>query len=750
MKSLGGHIGGETEIEWLHASLTVHFEELRGARGDGPLYLLEHGLSGADLEAVLRTTQYCLRHHRIEGSWWHLYPLPLLVAATEIGYTYRGTGTDFWPIFARRLEEIPLSDRSALSNLFRQSADRFGLATPADSPWNRAFCHIAWPVLHAILPIELHRPLARALRDVRAHLDLNGSDSALIAPIRHRALLAGGGRLSAWLEDQRTAASVVRQFLDSNQQHATANSALTRIAADLEKDEIASAALREARKRQKAFTIQPTRRGRGKTADSETRFVTLLLRTTDQGLTLALKFPQLDSIAREAARVALEAIRWRAFLWGQGRPVPGRNIFSDYPLQLSVSTLPSADVALIESADNLPLSQETREFLGSLRVNTTSPILFSDFSADGDAFQRSSRTVINNHCIVLLAQEQPPASAKSLGSVAGLRAYRISAHEPDGTAWLSRYGYSARQSAQLTWLGDPEIEQYRPIRRFQKGSYVAFEITGTSPEFGVQLVAPDGGRSHLVGTARVLAGFRAEQIGTYELCYGAGESTAFEVTTEGDVADLIDVDIDAGAGTIGTLAERQVALRFESEATLQEGEVELRLLCDGREFSRANSTLADTPCRLTGDDPIWDALLGPETLERLLDARTAELRVLIHGLVDTSFQFEHVAVAFAWHRDATGDLMAINETGELTMFASLSNDPLSVMPVAVHDSDSHIRLYRAGNKVPLLTGGLCIGPTIWHANGAHTAKSPTRLLRQFDSGRSDAADARSVVESLIC
>ncbi len=327
MRAIEGSSGGETEIEWLHASLAAHFDGLRAARGDAPIYLLEHGLSPTELRGVLRSTQCCLCRHRIEESWWTRYPLPLLIAVTEVGYAYRGTGKDFWPIFAERLGEISLADRSALSNLFRQSTGRYGLATPADNPWNRAFCHIAWPVLHAILPIELHRPLARALRDVRAQLDLSGSDAALIVPIRNRAQLAGAGRLVAWLEDQRTAAALVRQFLDPSHRSEIVNSALTRIAGDLADDEIARVALRDARKRQKALIAHPGKRGREKIVTKEPRFAQLVLQSTDQGLSLALKIPQLDPPTREAARAALDAIRWRACLWGQGRPVPSRNIF---------------------------------------------------------------------------------------------------------------------------------------------------------------------------------------------------------------------------------------------------------------------------------------------------------------------------------------------------------------------------------------------------------------------------------------
>ncbi len=745
-----GDIGSEAEIERLHALLTAHFDGLRASRGDAKLYLLEHGLSSADLDAVLNSTRVCLLHHRIEGAWWSLHPLPLLVAATEIGYVYRGTGTDFWPIFAERLGNVSLADRAALSSLFHRITGRFGLAKPAETPWNQAFCHIAWPVLHAILPIELHRPLARALRDVRAHLDVSGSNAALVAPIRNRAQLAGSVRLIAWLEDLQTAAAVVRQFLDSNGQHAIANSALTRISADLAADETANVALREARKRQKALEAQPARRSRRKLGIVETRFAPLVLRSTDQRLSLALKIPQMEQAARDAARAALDAMRWRARLWGLGRPVPGRNIFSDYPLSLSVETLPSTDAVLFEEVASLPLSQDARDFLGSLRVNTAAPILFSDLGDDTDAIQQSSGSVTNSgRYIVLVAQDQPPAPAESLGRLAGLRAYRVDAGRPDGATWLAQLGFSVRQSARLVWLGNPESEQHRPTRRFRKGSYIAFEVSTAGDACDVRLVTPDGSQSHLAGTDRILAGFMAEQIGTYTLSYGIGDTTTFDVIADDDDVDLITVDIGASTGAIGDLADRQVTLRVESGATFQEAAIELRLLCEGREAARVRDILPDTPCRLSGDHPIWDALLTSDTLERLLLSKTAEICVAIHGLVDARFRFEQVAAPFAWQRDSSGALTAVDEAGELVLFTMSPQAPLVVTPVAERDNGQDITLFRAGHSAPLVTGGLCVGPKVWRASDVHVTQTPTRLLRQFNGRRGDMADGHSVVDALI-
>ena len=66
-----------------------------------PRYLLEHALLGNKLAGLLSATRDCLHHHAIDSGGWGRRPLPLLIAATEVGYDYAGTVRDFSPIFAR-------------------------------------------------------------------------------------------------------------------------------------------------------------------------------------------------------------------------------------------------------------------------------------------------------------------------------------------------------------------------------------------------------------------------------------------------------------------------------------------------------------------------------------------------------------------------------------------------------------------------------------------------------------------------
>jgi hypothetical protein len=732
--------------------LKAHFENLRAARVDAPVYLLEHGLSENKLAELLEAARFGLRIYAIDGGWWSSCALPLLVAASEVGYRYRGTGTDFWPTFTTSFRVEIQFDRSGLSNLFRQEAVKLGLAQPTDTPWTRAFCHIAWPILHSILPVELHRPLARVLRDVGSRLAVTYADDALIAPIRARAQLAGGVRLLAWLEDQRTAAAVIRYFLDPAMPPEIEEAALTRIVADLKSDEIASAALRDARKRQKALAQEPASRSRRRSSEAATRFALLALRNFGGHCSLAIKIPQMEQAERDAARAALASSRWRAFLWSQGPAVPGRNLFSDAPIPIAVNQLPSADTPLLAELAGLPLSSDAKQFLGGLRVKTNGPLLFSEAESEGEFVQQVSSSVTNSrHYVILISPNQPvpPASAENWRPVAGLQAYRINAGDSEIASWLGRLGITVNQAARISWLGAPELEQHRPIRRFLRGRFLALSLDIAGSASAVRLIDPLGTQSMLHGQSPFLFGFSPELLGSYTVEYGASEKMGFEIVDEADDEPLLKIAIDAGTGAISDLASRGVIIRFDSVASLQEATFELRLLSRNQPVKSALSILPDTPCRIDGDHPIWDALLSEDILERLLTMDGIDLAVTVRGLAQERFSFEKVMAPFGWENVSNGDISAVDETGHLALFTVHPNEPLRIVRGADSNNGRDVYLLRAGHDQPLETGSLCLGPKIWRASDAQVASKPERLLRQFESGRSGAADGRSLTDALI-
>jgi hypothetical protein len=82
-----------------HQALANHFADLALSRGQLPLFAIEHGLDEAALSGLRAAVSRNLEADpQLQGATWSWAYLPLLVVATEVGYRYRGTGTDFWPV----------------------------------------------------------------------------------------------------------------------------------------------------------------------------------------------------------------------------------------------------------------------------------------------------------------------------------------------------------------------------------------------------------------------------------------------------------------------------------------------------------------------------------------------------------------------------------------------------------------------------------------------------------------------------
>ena len=91
-QSRGGPIPIEARLDVLQSSLEARFDSRAAVDAGLPTYVFEHGLAPRDLSELISNVREGLLNHRIESAWWALRALPLLVAATEIGYLYEGKG----------------------------------------------------------------------------------------------------------------------------------------------------------------------------------------------------------------------------------------------------------------------------------------------------------------------------------------------------------------------------------------------------------------------------------------------------------------------------------------------------------------------------------------------------------------------------------------------------------------------------------------------------------------------------------
>lgn len=156
--------------DW-HRQLEERFRSLRTERDkrrpDSSLFALEHDLDlNSEWPALAAAVRESVTSERLPRNDW----LPFVVYAAEIGYRYRGD--EYWPVFNAETpgwQELGNSGRIYIRRKYEQFAEGYGGAVPSGR-WAEWFKNIAWPIVHAILPADLQRHLARLLYDYRTAL----------------------------------------------------------------------------------------------------------------------------------------------------------------------------------------------------------------------------------------------------------------------------------------------------------------------------------------------------------------------------------------------------------------------------------------------------------------------------------------------------------------------------------------------------------------------------------------------------
>lgn len=190
------------------------FSDLSLERDGGTVYLIEHGLDRDAVEQLMYIVSQRAALHQLTKRAWQECALSLCVVVTEIGYEYRGSGTDFWPLVETAIKvDIPIPQRSEIADLFRDCARKFGTARPLDDAWSAAFPHIAWPVRNAMVPREVHGYLARLVREFLIQTGSPSVTNAALTGLKELARGFGSRRLESWLQDDDLALPVIRHLV---------------------------------------------------------------------------------------------------------------------------------------------------------------------------------------------------------------------------------------------------------------------------------------------------------------------------------------------------------------------------------------------------------------------------------------------------------------------------------------------------------------------------------------------------------
>lgn len=194
----------------LNERLELRYRALSKERDGAPVYAIEHGL---DVLAVSELQSLVAERIRVRRGIGLGIAWPLIALAAEIGYSYEGLFSGYWP----RLEAVlglPLrgADRDDLSRHHEHAHRAVGLARPDDNPFTRTFRHIAWPLCNALVPRQIHAGLCVAILEA---VVLDAVDSTFLGAVQQGCRRSGSRALVDWADSEGRVHAVATSLLDT-------------------------------------------------------------------------------------------------------------------------------------------------------------------------------------------------------------------------------------------------------------------------------------------------------------------------------------------------------------------------------------------------------------------------------------------------------------------------------------------------------------------------------------------------------
>ena len=636
-------------------ALAERFANLNPSRS-GPIFFIEHGLHDTEVSQLRAVVREAAQLHPPERHWWREYPLPLIVVATEIGYRYCGAGTDFWPLLEDDLGiELTPNSRQHIRDLFDACASEYRGARPPDTPWANAFRLIAWPITHALVPLEFHRSLAAALVNLRTSaLDLD-------TPNLHRAVRTAAShtsvRFATLLENQGLVASVVRALLGGGDGELS-DGAIARIAKDLNSDNVAGRDIRLAKRTQRRIAAQGG--GSGALPGShglQTVVGRFQLRRRDNTLTLEAVFPRASGAVSQDLRRVLRRRRFAPKLWGVSSRVPSEQLMSGLPFIVKLTAVPDVDAPLFRKLENLGIDTNLQQILESFQLVLRPRLLFG-VSADGDvAREVRGQEVSGNRIYWLLAEDGTDgfADLPNLGEIGPYRCFELNPSHARASGVLAHYGYRVHFGMSVLFTGVPPLDNNATVPRFLVGDERIIVQRRENPtqlqiELGHEQCRIEGDRLVRVD---VPEGEHILRITSD----GRSRSYPFQGVTQAVDPEMPAcwIELSAPELTVQALLAGSIALKIDGFAPLEGLELTIELEASGHRMG-VTWRLGPLPQNLFGDNEPWSTLLDTDdsTRERVLQDPNPILHVRVGAIASESWSLEQRLRPCWWVRHESG------------------------------------------------------------------------------------------------
>jgi hypothetical protein len=700
-------------LDNFHEKVVENITVLRAQRGDNPVYAIEHGLQSNETDEMFNAVGAAVRQFGISKWWWKGRSLPLLVAAAEVGYEYRGTGTNFWPKLEQRFGAgIAANDRANLSILFDEAHSNFGIKRPVASRWTKAFRHIAWPIANAVVPKELHRPLASALRQAMLVSSSQQPDNELAHQLARAASRVNSERLVEWVVDSELATAILYHLLEVPDPFLRLSGpAIIRILGDLGKDAEAASNVRQALGLSKAIRPIPDK------APTRVPLATLALRFA-QGdePKLFVKMPALPESLRIGIMDALVTEGLRPWLWGSAGPFKPDYLLSGLDLPIDDSNLAES---INRSAPFLHFDEETLvrhpglRLLAAMGPTLSQTLVFRSVDI-GKVLELSDVSdVVEGDIVHVLTIEEVAIceGISACGQMCGLFHYSLDLAEMPAANWLATRGWQrhSRPLARLAGgvvvgqeLAGPVFSSQMPVLVVPADGKLQFESSGIQiqsidvPSGSLVLVEPSKG-------AHVLSA----------MSKGVTNQLRFQISDERRDCDTLTMLCQPATPSINDVLNRHLSFYICVPFPTEKTDVTVSLSSAAGELATVRESIDELPCTIGSSHRLLQELA--EQLDEVALPREGSflLKVKVGKNWVQSWQLAWQATAVSWEI-VDGKWSALADSEPLELETRLASRPMA--PNSSTDATNFGGEFRL--LIPLIDGqaqmsdALCIGPDV--------------------------------------
>jgi len=676
-----------------HKELDAHFRS--ASVRSSCQYLIDHGISEAELPPLRHLVRQCLQSIPLSSFIWEVGHLPFLVCAVEVGYDYEGNGTDFWPKLSDSLGyRCDAEDRERISTWFVRAASNYGAAAPGDSHWEKAFRHIAWPITHAVAARDIRRPFADCLKRFRGNVRSTSlRDVEIVTELSHISTPVSSRRFRTWLARPTVVAGIVRDLLGGmplDEAGLFSKQFRDRIIKDLQSEPEIRAAVRHA---VAAHVRTPKLRTGNDAADSAAHinFGSLLLCGDEYaGFELCGEMPELPTTVRNA----LKAVRgrWKVRPWGhlRAQPIPAdclRSSQGQFRVSFRYVAETDPNVAFFTGVEDLPVDEETKQWLTSVRFPTSALLAFPPMQPGDDSThvitgrrpQQGKVWVLSRRGEVATRRPDGNESyCRLIGYIDNGELHEFNAEDPVIREWLGWPAVNAEvheESNDHCWIHPSPVRIESDYPLFTTDDEIGVAVQSDSP---LTVVLRHGTTEVAREQVSAVAISRIARKGTYSLAVVRGEqeidSFHFGIVNDEGAAFVEPVvtppwharvlHIDAGETdlTRGDFFNRRLILDVDGDRGIEN--LTLKLSLNPGE-AVASLPIAKIPTRLNARHPIWEelaSLLPASTLRSSLDL---SLTVDIAGVYCNSWRLEAELQELWWEDGVNGVPTAMTDAGEL-------------------------------------------------------------------------------------